>query len=206
MNKNHEEIEAKFYVRDLKKIEARLQEMGARLIQERVLEQNIRFDLPDGSLRSKRRVLRLRRDVANILTYKDSGAQSASDFNRREIEIEVNDFDTARNLLEALGYQVFFFYEKYRTTYESDLEGLLHIMLDELPYGSFVEIEGESVEAIQTGSNLIGLNWSAAVSSGYHMLFEYICKTKGFNFRDLSFENFRGLNITPNDLDVRAAD
>ena len=48
-----QEIEAKFYVRDLGKIEARLQSLEARLIQKRVLETNIRFDLPDSRLRSE---------------------------------------------------------------------------------------------------------------------------------------------------------
>jgi adenylate cyclase class IV len=49
---NHQEIEIKFYVNDLKRLEARLLELGAVLIQPRVHESNVRFDLPDGSLRA----------------------------------------------------------------------------------------------------------------------------------------------------------
>jgi adenylate cyclase class IV len=41
---NHQEIEIKFYVNDLKRLEARLLELGAFLIQPRVHESNVRFD------------------------------------------------------------------------------------------------------------------------------------------------------------------
>jgi len=65
----HEEIEAKFYVQDLDKIAARLQQLGARRVQERTRELNLRFDLPDGSLGRSQRVLRLRQDTQARLTY-----------------------------------------------------------------------------------------------------------------------------------------
>lgn len=64
------ETEIKFYVRNLKAVAARLENLSAQLIQPRVLETNLRFDLPDGSLRQQARVLRLRQDTAARLTYK----------------------------------------------------------------------------------------------------------------------------------------
>jgi adenylate cyclase class IV len=70
MSDNGQEIEAKFYISDLDKITTRLNELEARLIQRRVLETNLRFDLPNGSLRSEGRVLRLRRDTEARFTYK----------------------------------------------------------------------------------------------------------------------------------------
>src|SRR5215510_12876715 len=100
-----QEIEAKFYVQDLKRIEARLQNLEARLIQPRILETNLRFDLPDSRLRSKGQVLRLRQDSEARLTYKDSGTSEQGVVNRREIEFTVEDFEKAKLLLEALGYQ-----------------------------------------------------------------------------------------------------
>ena len=45
-----QETEAKFFVLDLDGIRMRLQTLEAHLIQPRVLETNIRFDLPDSSL------------------------------------------------------------------------------------------------------------------------------------------------------------
>ena len=55
-----QEIEAKFYVTNLSRIESQLRDLDAQLVQPRILESNIRFDLPDARLRSERRVLRLR--------------------------------------------------------------------------------------------------------------------------------------------------
>ena len=146
-----QEIEAKFYVRDLKKIEARIQKLDSRLIQARVLETNIRFDLPDSGLSSTGQVLRLRQDTKTRLTYKNAGSKKQGVVNRTEIEFVVEDFDKAKNFLEALGYRKFLQYNKYRTTYELEH---CHIMLDELPYGEFVEIESENVNAIQKVSEL----------------------------------------------------
>ena len=64
---------------------------------------------------------------------------------RTEIEFGVDDFAKAKQFLEHLGYQSILVYEKYRTTYELDHA---HIMLDELPYGNFIEIEGEDLTGI----------------------------------------------------------
>src|SRR6185436_2946544 len=122
-----QEIEAKFYVRDLKKIEVCLQELGAHLIQQRVLETNIRFDLPDASLRSEGRVLRLRQDTETRLNYKSPSIRAQGVSNRTEIEFVVEDFEKAKLFLEALGYQKLFQYDKFRATYSFTNS---HVMLD----------------------------------------------------------------------------
>lgn len=198
-----QEIEAKFYVRDLKKIETCLQDLEARLIQPRVLETNLRFDLPDGGLRSEGRVLRLRQDIAARLTYKDSGKNEQGILRRREIEFGVDDFEKARHFLEALGYQQILIYEKYRTTYElADC----HIMLDELPYGNFVEIEGTAHPAIRAVADTLGLDMSVSVTVSYAALFERVRQVLQLTFTDLTFANFSTIEVSPEDLSVSAAD
>ena len=209
-----QEIEAKFYVLDLDGIEARLQTLETRLIQERVLEMNIRFDLPDGRLHSEGRVLRLRQDTEAKLTYKSGSINQQGVLSRKEIEFVVEDFEKAKQFLEALGYQKLFYYEKYRTTYElqtpevfGDLGGLLHVMLDELPYGNFVEIEGESVEAIREVADTLSLKWDTAIPTSYHVLFHRLCaKHPELDPKELSFAALNGLNITLTGLAVCAAD
>ena len=134
-----QETEAKFYVQDLSRIKTQLEQVNAHLIQVRVLETNIRFDLPGARLSAEGRVVRLRRDTQVRLTYKSAGNNDHGVLSREEIEFVVEDFEKAQRFLEALGYQKLFYYEKYRTTYE--LSETL-VMLDELPYGTFVEIEG----------------------------------------------------------------
>jgi adenylate cyclase, class 2 len=177
--------------------------LKARLVQPRVLETNLRFDLPDGSLTSTGRVLRLRHDTQARLTYKGAGQNKSGVLDRQEIEFIVEDDRKAHQFLEALGYQKSMYYEKYRTTYELD-DAL--IMLDEMPYGSFLEIEGETVDQIRDISARLRLNWDAAIPASYTALFESLRRRLGLSLQDLSFDNFGDLHVTSADLNVRPAD
>jgi len=204
MSGNGQETEVKFYVLNLMEIEIRLQDLGARLIQSRVLETNIRFDLPDARLRSERRVLRLRHDTEARLTYKSAGTNEQGVLSRTEIEFIVEDFERAKHFLEALGYQPIFYYEKYRTVY--GLDGTL-IMLDQLPYGNFVEIEGETLESIRSIADRLDLNWDAAVATSYYTLFERLCtKRPDLDPTLLTFGALNGVKIRAEELSVHAAD
>ena len=208
MSESNQEMEVKFYVGDLDGIVTRLHELEARLIQRRVLETNLRFDLPDGSLRSEGRVLRLRRDTVARFTYKGPSKNEQGVLSRTEIEFTVGDFEKAKEFMEALGYQKLLYYDKYRTTYAlpQTSEVRAHIMLDELPYGNFVEIEGESSETIRAIAYQLNLNMDAAIGTSYTALFERARKSLRLVFRDLSFENFVGIEVSASHLGVRAAD
>ena len=201
-----QEIESKFYVLDLKKVETHLQHLEARLIQPRILETNLRFDLPDSRLRSEGRVLRLRQDTAARLTYKASGQSEQGVVNRTEIEFTVEDFTKAQLFLEALGYEKLLEYEKYRTTYELLPGGRLHVMLDELPYGNFVEIEGGSIQIIHQMTEQLHLNRNAAISKSYSALFENARQSLKLPFKDLTFANFADVEVSPEHLQVQPAD
>lgn len=197
------ETEAKFYVHDLDKVKARLEELEAQLIQKRVLETNIRFDLPGAPLRAEGRVLRLRRDITTKFTYKSASIKAQGVLSREEIEFGVEDFEKAKRFLEALGYQKLVYYEKYRTTYE--LKDAL-VMLDELPYGNFVEIEGDTINAIHIITDHLHLNWDTTVATSYNALFERARKNLNLVIQDLSFAEFSGIRVDAAHLDVRAAD
>jgi len=192
---NDQEIEVKFYVQDLGKVEA-------RLLRPRVHELNLRYDRPDGSLRREQRALRLRQSDDSRLTYKGPSSIVDGAMSRQEIEFSVGDFESAKAFLEALDYQLVVVYEKYRTTYELETSevskdfGSLKalIMLDELPYGNFVEIEGPDAASIHAAADSLGLEWEAAIAESYLALFERLRDKLGFTFRDLTFENFSGLN------------
>src|SRR5512140_3465038 len=114
MSDSGQETEVKFYIQDLKKVEARLRDLKAQLVQSRTLETNIRFDLPDARLRLEGRVLRLRQDTEARLTYKGAGKKEQGILSREEIEFVVENFEKAKRFLEALGYRKSVFYEKYR--------------------------------------------------------------------------------------------
>lgn len=198
-----QETEAKFYAQNLNRIKTQLEKLGAQLIQERMLETNIRFDLPGAGLRAEGRVLRLRRDNEVRLTYKSASIIEQGVLSREEIEFVVEDFEKAKRFLEALGYQKLVYYEKYRTTYEWNKT---HIMLDELPYGNFVEIEGETVETIRTVTHHLKLKWDTAIGTSYNALFERVQRALKLSFQDLSFSNFENIKVQASDLGVVAAD
>jgi adenylate cyclase class 2 len=201
---NGQETEVKFYVHDLKRIEMRLLALKAHLIQPRVHEVNLRFDNPNGSLRRDFNVLRLRKDTEAKFTFKGPSRERENGVSsRREIEFTVSDFDKAQQFLEALGFIPVVFYEKFRATYE--LHGV-HIMLDELPYGEFVEIEGDHIETLQEVANLLRLNWEAMVKAGYHALFDRAADKFKLNSSQLSFKALDSIHISAEDLSVVPAD
>ena len=201
---NGQETEAKFHIRDLARIELRLLDLKAQLIQARVHETNLRFDMPNGELRRSQRVLRLRQDDQPRFTFKGPSVEMEGGVpTRREIEFVVGDHDSARQFLEELGFKVVVFYEKFRTTYQlNDTQ----IMLDELPYGNFLEIEGGHPEAIRTTAGLLGLNWNAMIKAGYHALFERVAEQYGLDGSRLSFEQLQGGNINIADMGIIPAD
>lgn len=160
------EIEAKFWVPELEAFRARVLGAGGRVVAPRQLEHNERFDTPDGRLRRSGEVLRLRRDQHQTLTYKRA---LASPEIRSEAELKLDDLEAARSLLLGLGYVPIFVYEKNR---EVLALGDSLVMLDELPFGTFVEIEGPSLEAIGRAAARLGLDWTQRIARSYLSIFE----------------------------------
>jgi adenylate cyclase, class 2 len=201
---NGQETEVKFFVKDLNRVEMRLRELKAHLIQARVHEANLRFDNPNGDLRRDLKVLRLRQDTEAKFTFKGpSEIREGGVLSRREVEFTVGGFESAKEFLELLGYVPVVFYEKYRATYELKH---VHVMLDELPYGNFVEIEGEDINTLREVADLLGLNWEATVKTGYHALFERITGKYKLDPSQLSFEALKSFQISGADLSIIPAD
>lgn len=200
---NEQELEVKFYVSELNELQKRLESIGAQVVQPRTHEVNLRFDTPDRDLTRTYQVLRLRHDTAIRLTYKGPSQVKGGVRARKEIEFVVSDFKAAQDLLEVLGYQVSMMYEKFRTEYI--LDGV-YITLDEMPYGDFTEIEGPDPQSIQAINQRLGLDWDKRILESYNLLFERLRSILGFEFRDLSFANFKGLEINFSTIDIVPAD
>ncbi|MGA9534014.1 MAG: class IV adenylate cyclase [Anaerolineales bacterium] len=190
-----QEIEVKYAVSHHADIRQRILGLGGRLLHDRHLERNWRFDTPDRSLTSEQRVLRIRQGDRATVTYK--GPRSTPTV-RTEIEFEVDDTQAASELLQALDYQVMQVYEKYREIFGLDD---VEVMLDELPFGSFVEIEAESLGGLQTTSAQLGLMWERRVSQSYLEIFERVRERLGQSLKQATFEAFRQApTVTPFDL------
>jgi len=203
MNHQEQEIEAKFYITDLPGLVHRIEAAGGKIVQPRVFETNLRFDTPELSLSREHRVLRLRRDEIARLTYKGAAQADQTVAVRQEIEFEVSNFDAAQHFLEALGYQVSMVYEKYRTTYSV---AQVEVMLDEMPFGNFAEIEAGSPQLIEAAASVLGLRWPARCAASYLELFARLKTHRSLDFKYLTFETFSGKTFTPADMDLQPAD
>ena len=198
-----QEIEVKFLLKDLTALIQKIDQLDLSCTQKRVHEFNLRYDLPDGHLVAKKQVLRLRQDTQALLTFKGPGVLDEGVLLRKEIEVSVSDFDTARRLLEALGYQVIMMYEKYRANYLMD--GVV-LSVDETPFGLFIELEGESPAQVKSAASLLGLDWRQRINLSYSALLDQYNKNTKNVFRDLTFEAFEGLKVTSADLGQNYAD
>lgn len=203
MPSTNQELESKFHLSHPKALEDRLIKFGAELLHPRTHEYNLRFDTSDQKLARDYRLLRLRKDQSAHLTYKGPTANQNGVNVREEIEVTVGDFNTADLLLHALGYVVSAVYEKYRTTYE--LDGL-HITIDEMPFGVFLEIEGKDVERIRSAAARLGLDMDAHIALNYLQIFHQLQETYNLNFDELLFENFEGIEISLETIGIKSAD
>ncbi len=192
------EIEVKFLVTNLEVIRQRLLAAGGQLEKPRIYERNIRFDTPWQGLLHQGKLLRLRQDSAAHITYKgESGENRPSEARiREEVEMEVEDFQTAVSILEKVGFQQQQVYEKYREVYQIDQA---EVVLDEMPYGDFVEIEGDERIMKQIAAKL-ELNWQKRILSNYLVLMQQLKEHANLPFNDLIFENFQDQQVAISDI------
>jgi len=192
----YNETEIKLYVPDLQAVQKKLQTAGAILKAPRVYERNVRYDDAEHTLTPSGKVIRLRQDTRIRLTYKDEGTVADGVVSRFEAEVEVSDFDAMETILGKMGYSPYLIYEKYRTTYEL---GGAEIVLDEMPYGNFVEIEG-AAETIKKLVIQLELGNARRYEGSYSTLFERVRQKLGLTFTDLTFANFENVAITEDDF------
>jgi adenylate cyclase class 2 len=138
------EIEIKFRVQDVAKLEARLAEIGAHLQTGRTFESNTLYDTPERTLRGRTEILRIREYGGRwTLTHKrlpDVVDPDARYKHRIETETSLADGNALAEVFTHLGFGPVFRYEKYRTEWEL---GGGHIVVDETPIGVWAELEGD---------------------------------------------------------------
>ena len=186
-----QEVEVKLYTPDLARVQGALEAAGATLVKPRLFERNVRYDSADGMLSARGVVLRLRQDDAARLTFKADEFVVDGIASRFEAEVEVSDFALMDVILRRLGYEVALIYEKYRTTYA--LAGA-EVVLDELPYGNFTEIEGDAA-AIERVVEKLGLAGARRMGGSYVYIFQGLKRRLGLQERDCTFEAFAGVDV-----------
>lgn len=185
------ETEVKFHIADAGSLRKKLLSLGA-VSGVNLFETNIRFDDKNKSLFKNKSLLRLRKDAKATLTFKSQPPVKDSLFKTlRELEVEVSDFSIACKIIESLGFTKEQIYEKWRETLTI---GSTCFCMDKMPYGDFLEIEGQKDEIIKY-SSLIGLDWEKRILLNYLELFDILKKSLDLPFSDVTFDNFKNIKV-----------
>jgi adenylate cyclase, class 2 len=141
------EIEKKYRITEseMSALRNRLKDAGA-IFRGTEFEENILYKGP--GINPETTVLRLRKtEKKSVLTFKQKQTSRDGIKRNREEETVVERAETVDAILHALGYSQALIYEKRRETWK--LEGC-ELVLDTLPFGLFIEIEGEEAIIRQT--------------------------------------------------------
>jgi adenylate cyclase class 2 len=137
---SYQEIEVKLAVANVPAMRATLAVAGFVESVPRSLEQNRIYDWPDGSLRQRGELIRLREYAGHrILTYKGPATVDRHK-QREEIEVDIADTAILAIILGKLGLEPRFRYEKFRSEWKHHAEPGT-AMLDETPIGAFLELD-----------------------------------------------------------------
>jgi adenylate cyclase class 2 len=198
---NHE-VEIKLRLPSARQGRMLLEQAGFAVSAKRHLERNFVVDTAKSSLRHTGRLLRLRntRDKV-VLTFKGKSLPGKHK-SREEIELCVPDFDQMLLLLERIGFQPIFRYEKYRTEYTRKGERG-HALLDETPIGAFLELEGRPAW-IDRAAKRLGFEERDYIKASYGSLYAAYCKKQGIPAADFVFER-KKKEVSPRTVRVAPA-
>ncbi len=171
------EIEKKYILSNdqRERISETLQTLGAEY-QGEDFEENIIYK--GGILDEKRAVLRVRKiGDKTILAYKERVSGDAPVKHQKEYETVVEDEQEIRQIIENLGFTKALVYEKRRKNWRL---GDVEVVLDELPFGLYMEIEG-SLTAISEAEMMLDAEYLEVENETYPHL------TQRFGVRKLDY-------------------
>jgi adenylate cyclase class 2 len=162
-----------------------LRRAGFRVNHRRVFEDNVILDTPSRRLRKGGTLLRLRRAGGEVLlTYKGK-ASGGKHKSREEWEAAAGEWDAMAAILERIGFQKAFRYQKYRTEYRLGRSSGL-ATLDETPIGVFLELEGNPAWIDRTARRL-GFRESDYITESYGGLYFEWCRKQCVKPKDMVF-------------------
>ncbi|MGH9947268.1 MAG: class IV adenylate cyclase [Pyrinomonadaceae bacterium] len=157
------EIEKKYRLTEeiRREIVASLEEFGAEFIGE---DTEVNSIFANKELVERNAVVRIRETQnRSILTFKRRLPSTSGAKEQVEFESEIADAVAIRSIIEAIGLKRAIVYEKRRRTYHFRK---VEVVLDELPFGLFMEIEGP-ISAIAEAEMLLGVEDLEVVQETY---------------------------------------
>ena len=162
------ESERKYGVDDLRAVRRLLETKEQAILLGEYFESNRIFDWPDRALLQQRKLLRLRQGGRTVLCLKSPPAGEHPEDLKvwQENQTEVGSVHETAAVLGQLGLRVVLEYEKIRSKWRW---GACEVCLDRVPFGRFVEIEGDEPELTQVAAAL-ELDPRRATTATYHEL------------------------------------
>ncbi len=185
------ETEIKIRVPDMEQFRRKLKALNPRVVAERHLEDNLLLDYPDGRLRSRACLMRVRKTPEKeTMTFKGPPRPSRLFKSREELETRVASADVVLQIFEQIGITTWFRYQKYREEYAIPLStGMgdeLQLVLDATPIGDFAELEG-SEGGIKEVASRLGFTEAQYLRESYYALFLEFCRQRGKRPGDMIF-------------------
>lgn len=165
------EIEAKFLNIEGETFRKKLKENNATLIYSERPMKRKNFDYPERTLEKNGGWVRVR-DEGDIITLSYKRLVDRTIEGTKEISVEVNDFEKICNIFYAIGLVCKSYQETKREKWM--LDGV-EITIDTWPWiPTFVELEGESEERINTVASKLDLNRVEAVFGSVEVAYQDI--------------------------------
>lgn len=153
------EFEATFLINTKDEIRDILKNCNAKLIKKEFLQRRTVFNLPSGH-EIEHGWLRVRDEQDKITLSLKIVHNNTNIQNQKELQLDINNFDTAVELLSLLGCEKKSYQENLRELWTLDD---VEITIDEWPFiEPYIEIEGNSEEAVKKIAKKLGFDYSEA--------------------------------------------
>src|SRR3989338_9880206 len=134
------EIEIKLKIEDINTIREKIISLGAVFIgKEKQVDEH--FDFENNTLKEQHKTVRIRNK--KIFCFKKGQHIKNNKKIHDEYEFQIDNYDPFILFLSEIGIKRTYIKEKIRESFKIEMTNTLLIEIDILPFGNFIEIEGE---------------------------------------------------------------
>jgi len=178
----NKEIEVKFEVSDPEETKKNIIFLGGVGSGE-FFQRTIRLDTPNDDLMKRGVFLRTRKENEDTITVKVKNKEDKEFYERDEYEIKIEDADKAATMMKILGFSKERILEKYREEFKLEKRNV-KVVLDRLPFGNYMEIEGKTGADIEEIITELGLSGYKKIVGTY---WDLLREKEGPNMKDAIF-------------------